>query len=135
MDVAIVPPELKMPRYFEVGEVEVGPSGDLVSFVGVRTRGDAEALVGKTILVKENVLPEDFAFLDAEDLLGREVCDPARGFSATIAEIMRGPANDVWVLSGDAGEVLVPVIESVVEEIPETGSITVHIPDGLIGGE
>lgn len=43
------------------------------------------------------------------------------------------PANDVWVVEGDRyGEVLIPVIEQVVLDLPDTETISVHVMDGLI---
>ena len=55
------------------------------------------------------------------------------GLLGTIVEIMSTPANDVWVVEGDRyGEVLIPVIEQVVLDLPDTGTISVHVMDGLI---
>ena len=46
---------------------------------------------------------------------------------------METPANDVWVIAGGAyGEVLVPVVEDVVLDIPEPVRIRVKVMDGLI---
>ena len=46
---------------------------------------------------------------------------------------MSTPANDVWVVEGDRyGEVLIPVIEQVVLDLPDQGTISVHVMDGLI---
>ena len=46
---------------------------------------------------------------------------------------METPANDVWVLDGSShGEVLMPVIDEVIVELPEEGAITVRIMDGLL---
>ncbi len=55
------------------------------------------------------------------------------GLLGTIVEIMSTPANDVWVVEGDRyGEVLIPVIEQVVLDLPDQGTISVHVMDGLI---
>ena len=65
--------------------------------------------------------------------MGREVVDERFGSLGTIVEIMSTPANDVWVVEGDRyGEVLIPVIEQVVLDLPDTGTICVHVMDGLI---
>ena len=67
------------------------------------------------------------------DLMGREVVDERFGLLGTIVEIMSPPPNDVWVVEGDRyGEVLIPVIEQVVLDLPDTGTISVHVMDGLI---
>ena len=44
---------------------------------------------------------------------------------------MRGPANDVWVVRGARGEILLPVIDDVVSAVPESGPIPVRVPAGL----
>ena len=62
-----------------------------------------------------------------------EGVDERFGSLGTIVEIMSTPANDVWVVEGDRyGEVLIPVIEQVVLDLPDTGTISVHVMDGLI---
>lgn len=133
MRVAIVPPELKGSRWHVVSSVEDGPQGQLVGFEDVTGREQAEPLHGKTILVSVDDLPEDFAAHDAPRLIGRAVADEALGWQGTIAEVMLGPANDVWVLEGtDGTEVLVPVVPAVVEEVPAEGPIALHIPAGLV---
>lgn len=135
MCVAIVPPELKGSRWHVVETVEDGPQGQLVGFEDVRDRESAEALRDKTVLVVEDDLPADFTAHDVPSLLGRDVLDAATGWRGVITEVMLGPANDVWVLEGEDGtEVLIPVVDVVVSEVPREGTITVRVPDGLLSG-
>ncbi len=42
-----------------------------------------------------------------------------------------GPANDVWVIQGDKGETLVPVVEEMLLGMDEDEVIHVSIPVGL----
>ena len=44
---------------------------------------------------------------------------------------MRGPANDVWVVRGELGETLLPVVDAVVGTPPDEGPIPVRVPAGL----
>ena len=132
MRVACVPPEAKRDRFHVVESVEQGASGALVGLSGSRGRDDAEHLAGKVVLVRAADLPAGFELHDAPSLVGREVADASLGFSATRAEVMQGPANDVWVLDCDGREVLVPVIDEVVSEVPEKGPIPIRLPDGII---
>ena len=68
-----------------------------------------------------------------DDLLDREVIDGRYGSLGTIQEVLETPANDVWVIDGSTyGEVLIPVIDQVIAEIPEEGPIAVTIMDGII---
>lgn len=132
MGVALVPPQLKASRWHKVVSVQQDDrEGALVRLSDVGSVGEAQALVGKTILALEADLPEDFALLDVEGLIGRRVVDDAAGLSATISEVMRGPANDVWVLSGEKGELLLPVIPGVVDDVQPEGPIHIHVPAGL----
>lgn len=108
-----------------------------MSLSDVRDIGAAQALVGKYLLACVDDLPQDFALHDVDALLDRDVIDEAQGLSGRIAEIMLGPANDVWVLDmidaadGTRYEYLVPVVDEVVLEVPERGAIRIRIPEGM----
>ena len=125
MRVALTPPALKRDRFCTVVSVTDTGDGDLVSFEGIDDLTAAEGITGCYVLANR-----DEAYTD---LMGREVIDERFGSLGTIVEIMSTPANDVWVVEGDRyGEVLIPVIEQVVLDLPDTGTISVHVMDGLI---
>ena len=132
-----VPPELRGPRSRVVLSCqEDDRSGCLVALSGVEDLRAAERLVGKTLLAREADLPANLVLLDAARLVGREVVcaddgGAADGATGTIEEVLRGPANDVWVVRGERGEILLPVIDEVVADPPAEGPITVHVPAGL----
>lgn len=132
MRVALTPPRLKGDRFRKVLSVAAFDGDGLVSFEGITSIGDAEGISGCYILAAVDDLdlgPLDIAF---DDLIGREVEDARYGDLGHITEILETPANDVWVVSGPYGEVLLPVIEQVMTEIPESGPIDVQVLDGLI---
>ncbi len=136
LEVCVVPPELKGSRWHTVEScTEDGREGQLVRLSGVHDLGDAEAIVGKTLLARVSDLPDDFVLHDRERLVGREVVDAAMGSLGGIEEIMVGPAQDVWVIEGPHGEVLLPVVSEVVLDVPDDGPIPVCVPDGLLDGE
>lgn len=134
-EVRPVPPALKGPRVLRVVSCEDGPTGQLVGFDGVDSLGAADALVGKTLLVREADLPDSFELHDVVRLVGREVTDVTRGPLGVIDEVLQGVAQDVWVVRGAAGEVLVPVVEPLVVSIEGDGPIIVDVPHGLVEGE
>ena len=134
LEVFVVPPRLKAPRSFMVTHVTEGARGQLVSLSGVTGIDQADGLRGRYLLAREKDLPDDVALHDAEALFGREVCDKSLGYLGTIEEVMVGPANDVWVVEGPFGEVLLPVVEDVVAGVPDDGPIAVCVPAGLIDG-
>ena len=135
MDVYPVPPALKGPRGYRVSSCVDSETGQLVALRGVWSIDAASQLVGKTLLVPESQLPEGFALHDVERLVGLEVCDASRGLLGTIEEVMQGVANDVWVVRGPLGEVLVPVVPEMVLSVDEGAAIQVDLPVGLVEGE
>lgn len=134
LKVAIVPPALRGSRYHVVQRCQDGEAGQLVQLSGCHTLGEAAALVGKTVLARVADLPEDLALHDADALMGRSVQDASLGFLGTIGGLMRGPANDVWIVDGPYGEVLVPVVESMILSVPDEEDIEVEVPRGLVSG-
>lgn len=132
LEVAVVPPELSGPRWRTVTSCSADDrEGCLVALSGVGDIASAEALVGRYLLARRADLPADLELHDPRSLLGREVRDERLGALGQIAEVMRGPANDVWVVRGGAGETLLPVVDEVVAEVPDDGPIAVRVPAGL----
>lgn len=132
MTVVPVPPALKGSRKFSVISVESDDrEGSLVTFEGVATISDAEALVGKTLLVEEDCLPENFSLVNASLLIGREVIDVEHGSLGEITEVLVGPTQNVWVIDGSFGQVMMPAVDEFIVEAPVEGPITVSIPQGL----
>lgn len=133
MTVIPVPPALKGPRKFSVISVESDDrEGSLVTFEDVTIISDAEELVGKTLLVEEDCLPENFGLVNTSLLVGREVRDTEHGSLGEIAEVLVGPTQNVWVIEGSYGQIMMPAVEEFIHEAPDEGPITVSIPQGLL---
>ena len=136
MRVVPVPPSLTGPREYEVGFVASDQErGCLISLEGVTSIKDAEALVGKTLLVCESDLPEDFELHDRASLLAREVVDKHFGSLGTITDVLVLPAHDVWVVTGSKGEILIPVVDAFIRDVSAGKAICVEIPSSLIEQE
>ncbi len=136
MRAALTPPALDRDRFCTVEAVEGRGDDALVRFSGIDTIGAAEALAGCYVLVERASVELDPLSAPYTELIGRAVCDERFGELGRISEIMETPANDVWVVEGERyGEVLIPVVPSVVPGIPETGPIAVRVMDGLIDPE
>ncbi|WP_455136215.1 ribosome maturation factor RimM [Thermophilibacter sp.] len=131
LEVAVVPPPLRGSRWHTVTSCSSDDRvGALVALSGVGDISAAEALVGRFLLARVRDLPDDLALRDADALVGREVaCDDGSG--GRISEVLRGPANDVWVVRGPRGELLLPVVDHVVSVVPDEGPIAVRVPAGL----
>ncbi len=108
-----------------------------VRFRELPLRELAERLLDRDLFVDESLrveLPDNMYYHD--DVLGSTVVCQTLGELGTIMEVMAFPANDVWLVDGNFGEILVPVIPDVVLEINnDERLVTVDLPDGLIEEE
>lgn len=133
LEVWVVPPTLRGPRHGLVTSVASGPAGALVALSMVRTRSDAESLAGRYLLARADALPEDVWLQDREAVLGLPVRDVALGFVGHVCDVLPGPQNDVWVLEGPYGEVLVPAVPQLLVELGPEGAVF-SLPSGLVEG-
>lgn len=92
--------------------------GVLLCLEGIESRDQAEALVGKEILMNRGQLPEPEA--DTwywQDLMGLDVHDHIKGYLGKITHIFSTGANDVLVITDDDRETLVPMHKYFVEAV------------------
>lgn len=106
----------------------------LLKLAGVDNRQAAEALRGKWVLVpEEDAIPLEEGEYFLYQLIGLAVHTDAGARLGELVEVIETPANNVFRVAGDSGEVLLPDIEEVVLEIDfENGRITVHLLPGLL---
>jgi 16S rRNA processing protein RimM len=135
MRVWFVPPPAGV-RDAVVSGVREAPRGTVLRFEGITDPHTAESLVGSTIRVRAEDLPEGWDEPEWEPV-GLVVTDIVRGGIGTVAEVIVTGANDVWVVRGGPfGEVLVPVIDEVVGRIDErAGTVSVRLLPGLLPDE
>ncbi|MDR3686860.1 MAG: ribosome maturation factor RimM [Coriobacteriia bacterium] len=134
LEVWFVPPPAGV-RTGLIENVRRGPKGPLVKVSGVDDIGVAQKLVGADIMVRSDQLPEgwDEPVEAEDDPVGLTVTDAKRGDLGTIVEVIFTGANDVWVVEGPFGEVLLPVIDDVVRKIDwDAGSVAVTLLEGLL---
>ena len=128
-----VPPALKGPRNRRITQVYGTDHGQVVSLAGVDSIGAAKELVGKTLLADLKDLPDALVLRDAQALLGREVKDVSLGYIGEVTEVLRNPSQDVLVIEGERGEVMVPFVDAFVREVVDEGAIIVEISESLLG--
>ncbi len=106
----------------------------ILALAGVADRNRAGELRGAVLLAARADLPEpDDGEWWVADLVGRTVEDAELGGIGRIEEVLKLPANDVLVVRGRLGEVLVPVLEDVVLDAdPEADVLRVRLPKGLL---
>ena len=75
-----------------------------------------------------------YGFLVPDMFIGREVHDSKHGFLGTVSEYIKTKANDVLVVSGDSGEILIPIVDDAIAEVPMNSSLPIktHVMEGLI---
>lgn len=99
----------------------------------VDDRNKAESLKGAKIFIPEGAAyktEEDEYFID--DLIGMNVVDTAGTKLGTIRDVLNYPAHDVYVISNDTKEILVPAVQEYVREVNlNTGTVMISIIDGL----
>lgn len=134
LTVFVVPPGATVREATVVG-VRPGPKGPLLELEGVTDTAGARSLCGTTLLVRRGDLPEGFD--DSEpDPVGLEIIDGRHGSIGAVCDVIVTGANDVWVVEGPLGQVLIPVIDDVVLSVDEeTRTASVTLLPGLVDGD
>ncbi len=106
----------------------------ILSLEGVEDRNQAEALAGSEICVSRKDLP---SLIDGEyywhDLIGMKVRTLEREELGRLTAIMSTGAHDVLVVKGPRGEILIPMVEEMIEDVDiSSGIITVDPVPGLL---
>ena len=106
----------------------------LLSFKGIDTRNDAEALIGSALFINKEELPElESGTYYWTDIIGLAVYRSDGRYLGKITSILPTGSNDVYVVRGESDkEILIPALESVVLEIDlEKKNMRVDLPEGL----
>ena len=113
-----------------------GPKGKdelIIWFRGFRDRGQAQSLTGLWLCVPQSQVPpaEEGEYFHYQ-LIGLKVRTMEGEDLGQVAEILETGSNDVYVVAGLDGEVLVPALSKVVREIDIAGGLmVVDLPEGL----
>ena len=100
-------------------------------FEGLTTRNDAEAMIGKLLFA--SVDEEDPINLISPDLIGSSVVTNSGETIGSLVDMMSLPAHDVYVISRDKKEILIPVVPEIICEVDfKMGLITISPMDGLV---
>jgi 16S rRNA processing protein RimM len=105
-------------------------NGFLVSLESIADRTQAEALTGCAIFAAIARLPAHTFLI--KDLVGSLVKTADGRVLGTLAEVMATKANDVFRVTDEHRELLIPALKSVVKSFnKDTKELTVVLPDGL----
>ncbi|GIW16550.1 MAG: ribosome maturation factor RimM [Tepidiforma sp.] len=90
----------------------------IIKLSGLDTRTQVEHLHGELLeALDSDVLRDDSESYFIYELIGLEVVTASGESLGTIVEVLQPGANDVYVVHGERGEILVPAIGQVVREI------------------
>jgi len=124
-------------RKVAVERVSVEPRGVRLKLKGIDTRAAAEELVGSFLYVDEAHrlrLPNGRYFV--HQLIGLTVVDARGGRVGRLKEVMKLPAQDVYVIEREGGEIMVPAVKEFVSAIDlNAGTITVSLIEGMLEQE
>jgi 16S rRNA processing protein RimM len=99
---------------------------------GIDTRTEAEQLRGKELMVPEAEDLEGSDRFYLHDIVGLPVQDESGAELGKIEDVLTTGANDVYVVRGERGELLLPAVEDVVKEIDiKRGRVVVELLPGL----
>jgi 16S rRNA processing protein RimM len=110
--------EMGIVHPYEVVEATLQPPRLILQLKDIETLEDAQPLVGKEIFVRKASLPhlpegEYYWF----EIIGMEVETEDGRHIGKVKEILPTGANDVYVVQGKRGEILLPAVEGVIQNI------------------
>ncbi len=120
-------------KFLRLEDRKATPKGWLVKFEGVEERTQAQSLKGGYLQVETENLPElDEGRYYLFELIGMSVYTISGEFLGKIIDVQQYPANDVYVVQGDRGKLLLPAIADVVKSVDRDDKrMEVELLDGL----
>ncbi|HEY6572634.1 MAG TPA: ribosome maturation factor RimM [Candidatus Eisenbacteria bacterium] len=107
----------------------------LVRFEGVENRTDAEALHSAELTIRrDQVAPLPEGRFYRFELVGLTALTPEGTLLGRIEEVFATGSNDVLVVKGEKGEILIPLLDTVLQSVDAAGGkIVLAPPRGLPG--
>ncbi|MBW2408596.1 MAG: 16S rRNA processing protein RimM [Deltaproteobacteria bacterium] len=118
---------------YEINWVKSHAKTALISLKGVDTRDQAQALIGCELFIEKSRLPDpEEGSYYWFDLIGLEVFDIDQKYLGRLESIIETGSNDVYVVKEGDMEILIPALESVVQNIDlKKRRMQVDLPEGL----
>lgn len=115
-------------------ELRAGGRQAVLQFAGISTRTEAEAIRGQEVWIPiEESLPLEEDRYYVYQVLGLSVETEAGEPLGVLTEVLVTGGNDVYVVSGEGREVLVPVLADVIKHVDlEARKMVVTLPAGLL---
>jgi len=105
----------------------------LLRLAGIETRDDAEAWRNAYVYVSlEDAVPLEEGEYYHHQIQGMHVRTTEGEDLGRVVEVLQTGANDVWVVRGRGGEVLIPALKDVIVAVDlDADVVTVTLPEGL----
>jgi 16S rRNA processing protein RimM len=104
----------------------------ILKLEGIDDRNAAEAIRGRELTVPDVAELTEEGVYYQHDIVGLRVEDEAGSELGRVVDVLLTGSNDVYVVQGERGELLLPALDDVVKQIDiATGRIVVDLPGGL----
>jgi 16S rRNA processing protein RimM len=121
-------------RVSSVERATTNGRGVRLKLAGLETRTEAEQLRGAIVFVDADHLvrpPRGSYFV--HDIVGMTVETTGGAAVGKVTDVWKLPANDVFVIAGPEGEILIPAVKEFVTRIdPATRTIRVKLIEGMV---
>jgi 16S rRNA processing protein RimM len=120
---------------FTVEYARVETRGVRVKFVEAPDRTSAESLVGSLLFVdeKQKIIPRKGSYF-VHDVVGLSVVDEHNRPFGIVRDVLKLPAQDVYVIEHQGREWMMPAVREFVTSIDmETRKMKVRLIEGLVG--
>ncbi|UCG10178.1 MAG: 16S rRNA processing protein RimM [Dehalococcoidia bacterium] len=117
-----------------IAQVEWQKGNAIIKLNAVDSVAAAQGLKGQLVEIHHSLLkslPEGQYY--HFQLIGLEVWTAQEELLGTVTEILTAPSNDIYIVQGSKGEILIPAIGDVIKSIePNKGRIVIEPIEGLL---
>ena len=117
-----------------VTAVRLTTSAVVLKLKEIDSRTVADSLRGQLVFIaaKDVVVPKKDSYF-IHDIIGMSVETESGEAVGIVREVMQLPANDVWVVGGAGGEVLIPAIKDVIRAVDvQRRKVVIRPLEGLL---
>jgi 16S rRNA processing protein RimM len=119
---------------YAVASARTTTSAVVLKLVGIDSRTTADGQRGQLVFVstKDAISPRKGSYF-IHDIVGINVVTEAGDEVGTVQEVMKLPANDVWVVSKGEKEILIPAIKEVIRSVDvKRRTVVIRPLEGLL---
>jgi 16S rRNA processing protein RimM len=118
---------------WEVEDVRLHKGAALLKLYGCDDRNAADLLRGALVQIdREDAVPLEEGEFYEHQIVGMTVVEQDGNYLGKVKEIINTGANDVYVVVGPDGELLLPAIESVILDVDlDADQMVVEVMEGL----